>query len=65
MTQEVHLAGWLAGKVYIQEGREESVFGKGRGCSLLSSCFLTEYSGTHCNWVILLHVWKSNKPVVI
>lgn len=32
VTQAGHLAGWPAGKAYLQEGCEESTFGKGRGC---------------------------------
>lgn len=32
----------------LQEGHEESMFVTGRGCSLQSSCSLTECSGTHC-----------------
>lgn len=64
VTQAGPLAGWLAWKVYLQDGHEESMFGKGRGCSLRSCSSLTEYSATHYNWVILLHVWESNKPVM-
>lgn len=51
MTQAGRVAGWPAGKAYLQEGCEESTFGKGRGCSLQSCCSLAAYPGTHCTWV--------------